>query len=359
MTTPTTTKGVRIFEHGDEDVLQYGDYPLERPGLRSVTVRVAAASVSRWDLMYRVGLPPELQHPGRKMYPLPQQLGREAAGEVIDVGADVTAFEVGDRVVGVVHPEDAMSVEAARGLANLSPNVELPGHTGLGAYAEYLMRDESMWFKLDDSVDIEQAAVTLWPFATAHRIVRDRMDVHLGDVVLVLGASGGMGAATVQLASMMGAVVVATSRSAAKAEGIRQLGASEVVVVEDLDEAARRLRRITRGAGVEHVVDYVGDNSLTRFAVRNMRLGGKYCVSTGELGGAPVPVSASDFIRLELSVLGVRGGRRNDALVALDLLTRGAISTPIAARFPLAEARQAHRFLEENRNAVGRVVLVP
>ena len=359
MKTPATTRAVRIFAHGDESVLRYGEYPLEPPGPWSVTVKVAAASVSRWDVLYRNGLPPELQHPGRKMYPLPQQLGREAAGVVIDVGAEVTGFTVGDRVVGVVHPEDPMSVEAARGLANLSPNVELPGHTGLGAYAEYLVRDESMWFKLDDSVDIEQAAVTLWPFATAHRIVRDRMDIHLGDVVLVLGASGGMGGATVQLAAMMGAVVVATSRTAAKAAGLRELGATEVVVLDDLTRAAQRLSDITRGAGVEHVIDYVGAGALTRFAVQNMRLGGKYCVSTGDLGGAPIPVTASDFIRLELSLLGVRGGRRNDALVALDLLTRGAINTPITARFPLAEAAEAHCFLDNNASMVGRVILTP
>lgn len=359
MTAPSTTKAVRIFQHGTEDVLCYADYPLDPVGPTSVAVRVVAASVSRWDLLYRVGLPAELHHPGRKMYPLPQQLGREAAGEVIEVGSDVTGFAVGDHVVGATHPEDPMSVEAARGFSNLSPNVELPGHSGLGSYAEYLVRDESMWFRLDNHVDLEQAAVTLWPFATAHRVVRDRLDVHLGDVVLILGASGGMGAATIQLAAQMGARVVVTTRNPSKIAGLQELGAQEVVLLDDLDRATDTLRELTRGSGVEHVIDYVGDDALTRFAVNNIRLGGQFCVSTGKFGAGPMPFTSTDFIRLELSVLGVRGGRRADALVALDLLSRGAITTPIAARFPLADAAAAHRFLDTNNLSVGRVVLTP
>ncbi len=133
-----TTKGVRIFEHGSADVLRYEDYLLQRPGPRDVAVRVAAAvsvsvsvSVSSFDVRYRIGLPPSLQYTGRRTFPLPQQLGREAAVLVVAVGPDVRRFAPGDRVVAAVHPGSPHSVEAARGLGNLSTGVDLPGHQSL------------------------------------------------------------------------------------------------------------------------------------------------------------------------------------------------------------------------------------
>lgn len=357
MAQPSTTRAVRIFEHGSEDVLRFAEYPLEPAGPTDVVVRVAAASVSRWDLKYRVGLPPSAQLPGRRFFPLPQQLGREAAGVVVHVGAEVTQVAVGDHVVGVVHPEAPLSVEAARGLGNLSTGVDLPGHQSFGGYAEFLVRDQSLWFRLDPHVDLEQAAVTLWAFATSHRVVQDRLDVRIGDSVLVLGASGGMGAATVALASMLGARVVAATRSRAKVDGLRAIGAHEVVVVDDLAAASDRLRSFTSDTGLDHVVDYVGDVDLLRWSVGQIGLGGKLVVSTGESG--PLPLTVADFLRTELTVLGIRGARRRDALVVLDLLSRGRIHTPIAARFALADVAQAHRFLDSNRDAVGRVVLIP
>ena len=359
MTQPTVTKAVRIFEHGDEDVLRYDDYPLEVAGPHDVVVRVVAASVSRWDLKYRVGLPPGAQIPGRRFFPLPQQLGREAAGEVVHVGGEVTGLAVGDHVVAVVHPEAPHSVEVARGLGNLSKGVELPGHQSFGAYAEYLVREESMWFKLDPDVDLEQAAVTLWSFATSHRVVADRLKVDIGDSVLILGASGGMGAATVQLANMVGATIIAATRNRDKVDGLRKLGAHHVVLTDDLSRAASEIDAITGGAGVDHVVDYVGDEDVLRWAIGRIGLGGKLLLSTGEMINGPLPLTASDFLRTELTVLGVRGARRRDALVALKLLSSGRIHTPIAARFPFTEVAAAHRFLESNGDAVGRVVLTP
>jgi NADPH:quinone reductase-like Zn-dependent oxidoreductase len=359
MAQPVTTKAVRIFEHGNEDVLRYDDYPLEEAGPTDVVVRVAAASVSRFDLKYRIGLPPSAQLPGRRLFPLPQQLGREAAGEVVAVGSEVTRCAVGDRVVAVVHPEAVHSAEVARGLGNLSTGVDLPGHQSLGGYAEYLVRDETMWFPLQPHVDLEQAAVTIWAFATSHRILRDRLDLAIGDAILVLGASGGMGAATVQLAAMQGAEVIAVTRSHAKVAALQNIGARHVVVTEDLAKAAEQIESITAGAGVRHVVDYVGDGDLLRWSIGRIGLGGKLVVSTGEMGTGPLPLTAMDFLRTELTVLGIRGARRHDALVALDLLTNQRIHTPIAARFPLTQAADAHRYLETNSGEIGRVVLLP
>lgn len=359
MTVPSTTMAVRIFEHGGPEVLTYDRYPLPGPGPREVLVKVDTASVSRWDVKYRTGLPASMHLPGRAFFPLPQQLGREAAGTVVAVGAEVTRLRPGDHVVAATHPDDPGSREAARGLGNLSPGVALPGHQSLGSYAQYLVRDEHLWFRLSPETDLEQAAVTLWPFSTAHRVLHDRLRASIGDTLVVFGAAGGMGQATLQLAALMGLRVIAVTRNPAKRQALLDLGADEVVDCTVAQDARAAVLKVTSGHGVEHVIDYVGDHDLLRLALGLLHPGGTICVSTGEQNPAPLPVTGADFIRLELNLIGVRGARRNDARIALELLERGTIRTPIAARFPLSAIRAAHEYLENAPDLVGRIVVKP
>src|SRR5580658_9920357 len=101
MTIPSKTFAVRLFEYGGPDKLVFGEYALPPLGAHDVMVKNFAGSVSRWDVKYRAGDLARYQIPGRAAFPLPQQLGREAAGEVIAAGNAVTRFRPGDRVIGV------------------------------------------------------------------------------------------------------------------------------------------------------------------------------------------------------------------------------------------------------------------
>jgi NADPH:quinone reductase-like Zn-dependent oxidoreductase len=356
---PETTMAVRVFEYGGPEKLIYDEYPLEEPGPQDVVVKVLATSVSGWDIKYRAGLPQSYALPGRALFPLPQQLGREAAGEVVAVGAEVVGFRVGERVVAVVHPENPTSRETARGLGNLSTGIAIPGHQALGSYAQYLVRDQALWLPLPDGVSYEQAAVTLWPFATSHRVVADRLGVRLGDVVIVAGATGGMGLATTQLARLAGARVIALTRSGEKAAALRELGVEETVVLDDTATAQRELRELTDDYGAEHAVDYTGDPSVLPLLVGALALGGRLAILAGEGGLDQLPIGIRDFMRLELTVLGVRGARANDVHIIRDLLSAGRIHTPVAARFTLEEAAQAHEWFEHGRNQIGRIMLDP
>ena len=358
MTIPTKTLAVRLFEYGGPEKLIVGEYDLPPLGDRDVLVKNLAGSVSRWDVKYRAGDLARYQIPGRAAFPLPQQLGREAAGEVVAAGSAVKKFKPGDRVIGVTHPEDPDSAETARGLGNLSRNLAIPGHQAMGSYAQYLVRDERMWLPLPDGVDFEQAGIALWPFSSSHRVVVDRLKVRPGDNVLVTGASGGMGQATVQLAKLAGARVIATTRHENKAELLRELGADGVAVTADQDEAFKEVSRLTGGEGVDHVVDYTGSPDLLRFAKNIMRLGGTLVVSS-EQGREPLPFTASDLIRLELNLLGIRGARMNDMLTVLKLLAEGRIRTRVAARFALADVGDAHTLLETSPDLVGRIAVLP
>jgi NADPH:quinone reductase-like Zn-dependent oxidoreductase len=358
MTLPTKTMAVRLFEYGGPEKLICGEYDLPPLGARDVLVKNFAGSVSRWDVKYRAGDLVRYQIPGRAAFPLPQQLGREAAGEVVAVGSAVTRFRPGDRVVGVTHPEEPNSPETARGLGNLSRNLAIPGHQAFGSYAQYLVRDEQMWLPLPDGVDYEQAGVTLWPFSSSHRVVRERLRVRLGETVLVTGASGGMGQATMQLCRLAGARVIATTRHESKTAQLRQLGADAAIVTADTERARAEVFSLTDGEGVDHAVDYTGSSELLRFIGSVMRLGGSLVVSS-EQGREPVPFLASDLIRLELNLLGIRGARMNDMITVLKLLGERRISTRIAARFPLSKVGEAHELLVNSSDLVGRIVVLP
>jgi putative oxidoreductase len=358
MTIPTKTMAVRLFEYGGPDKLVYGEYDLPPLRANDVLVKNLAGSVSRWDVKYRAGDLTRYQIPGRPVFPLPQQLGREAAGEVVAAGSAVTRFTPGDRVIGVTHPEDPDAVETARGLGNLSRNLAIPGHQAFGSYAQYLVREERLWLPLPDGVDYEQAGVALWPFSSSHRVVRDRLRVRLGDTVLIAGASGGMGQATMQLCGLAGARVLATTRHAGKAAALRELGADAAVVTADAERARAEVLALTGGEGVDHAVDYTGSPDVLRFLGGVMRLGGSIVI-TSEQGREPMPFIAADMIRLELNLLGIRGARMNDMLTVLKLLGDGRIQTRIAARFPLARVGEAHDLLVNSPDLVGRIVVLP
>jgi len=176
--------------------------------------------------------------------------------------------------------------------------------------------------------------------------------------VLITGASGGMGQATLQLSKLSGARVIATTRHKGKAATLRELGADAVVVTADEDAATKDVHKLTGGEGVDHAVDYTGNPSLLRWLIGVMRLGSSLVI-TSEQGRESLPFTAADLIRLELNLLGIRGARMNDMLTVLKLLGEGRIKTRIAARFPLAKIGEAHTLLERSPDLVGRIVVLP
>lgn len=358
-------KAVRLFEFGGPEKLVYGDHPLPDVGPGDVLVKVIATSVSRWDIKYRTGEVHEFYGKstghhggihGRKPFPMPMQLGRDVAGEVAAAGASVTTLKPGDRVLGMTNPENTRSLASIRGLGNLSGGVDLPGHTMFGGYAQFVSRPESYWIKVTSALDLDQGAAAMWPCATAHRIVADRLNLRVNDNVLIVGASGGMGTATMRLAKLAGATVIATTRHPGKEAKLKREGA-DVVVDTSRDGALGIIRDLTHGEGVDAAVDYTGATELIRLCIDALRLGGTLCPVGGEL--RELPLRVVDIVSKELNVHGIRGATRNDQRIVAELLEKRRITMPIHAVLPLAKVAQAHAMLEDGKDLVGRIVLHP
>jgi NADPH:quinone reductase-like Zn-dependent oxidoreductase len=355
-------KAVRIEATGNISVLQYGDYPM--PVLRDcdVLVKVLATSVSGWDIKYRRGdLFGKDGHalPGRSNFPLPQQLGREAAGIIVDIGKDVSHFHVGDRVMGLVRPENSFSLNAMMGLGNLSTNIDYPAHVMFGGYAQYVTRPENYWMKIPDAVSYEQVAAGAWSYPTSHRIIVHRCRVRMGDIVLITGISGGMGNALLQLAKLSGAVVIGTTTNPNKIKDITALGADYVVTSNDIEAAYDQLQKITNGLGVNHAIELTGQPQLKTLCLNNLACGSVYCPLGESTKDDSISINVKKhLVGLELTVVGIRGSQLTDQYLFLKMLAQQKIHVPIAQRLPLSDIQKAHELVEQ-RKVVGKIVLFP
>ena len=335
----TTMKAVRLLAHGGLEALTYGDFPLPEVGPADVLVRVLATTVSRWDVKYRIGE----AGGGAGLFKLPMQPGRDAAGIVDAVGAQVKSFKSGDRVVGLVHPVSATGESI------------YPGHTTFGGNAQFVARPESQWLHLPAQVEPAEAAAAMWSYATSHRILLDRLQSRLGDTIFVVGGSGGMGSAILDLARAMGVRVIAVTRSARKVDFLRKLGASEAML---LPREAAAIRAEAAPRGCDGAVDCSGDQTMIRLCVDVLRRGGTFVPVASEGPPAPLPITVADCTRLELTIRGARASTLDNQRAVLALLAERRISPAIHAVMPLSELRAAHRSLEAGE-VVGRIVLDP
>ena len=301
-----------------------------RPVLKSDDVRVAvrAAGLNFPDLLMTRGLyqyRPEL----------PFVPGMEAAGVVLEVGADVRGAAVGDRVMAL---------------------------TRTGAFAEELVTPAASVFPLPSGVSFDEGACLMIAGQTAHHALVGRGALKEKETLLVFGATGGVGLAAVQMARILGATVIAVGSSASKLAAARDAGATHTVGTDGSD-LVERVRALTGGRGVDVIYDPVG-GKMAREGVRLLEWGGRYLV-VGFASGE-IPRFAGNHALLKgYSVIGVRAGeaaRRDPAVLARavrDIRTwaeAGQLRPHISHRVPLERAADALLALE-SRQVVGRAVL--
>jgi NADPH2:quinone reductase len=301
-----------------------------QPGPRQLVVQVKAAGVN---------FPDALIVQGKYQFkpPFPFSPGGELAGIVREVGPGVTSFEPGDAVMAV---------------------------TGHGAFAEEALVDESRAVALPAGANLEAAAAFLFAHGTSYHALKDRARLRAGETLLVLGASGGVGLAAVELGKLMGARVIAAASSEEKLAICRDCGAEATInyATEDLKERAKAL---TEGRGVDVVYDPVG-GAYSEPALRTMAWGGRFLVVGFAAGEIPrIPLNLA--LLKGCSIVGVFWGdftRRERAKNAENIrellawLEAGRVSPRITARYPLDRAVEALRAVLD-RKVTGKVVIVP
>ena len=342
-------KAVYITEHGGTEVLTYGDRPEPDPGPNEVKVSVKAAGINRLDLFTRLGVR------GTRL-PLqePHVLGGDAAGEVVEVGSEVSNIRASDRVV--VNPRLLCGEcrYCVAGEDELCVNPGMLGSTVNGSYAEYINVPAANAHVLPDSISYVEAAALPTVFMPCWSILLRRAALKPWETVLILSASSGVGTAAIQVAkNVVGARVIATTSSDEKARKARELGADEVIdyTSEKVDE---RVEELTDGRGVDVVVDHVGAEFWPA-ASASLAPGGRYGIC-GVTSGYKAELQMGLMFLKNLTVMGVFMGRNSDLRQIVDLAGRGRIRGIIHETFPLEDAARAHETME-GRSFFGKLVL--
>jgi NADPH2:quinone reductase len=318
-------KAVYIEQTGGLDALRYGDFPVPKPGVGEVLVKVAYSGVNFIDTYHRAGLYP---------LPLPAVLGSEAGGTVESVGEGVTGFHAGDHV--------------AYAMAR-------------GSYAEHQAVPTRVLVKVPKTVELKQAAAAMLQGMTAHYLSHSTFPLKKGHTALVHAAAGGTGRLLVQMAVMLGARVIATAGSPEKAELARSAGASDVILY-DRDDFQAEVKRITGGAGVDVVYDSVGKTtfmkSLDCLKTRGTMV--TFGQSSGPIGMIdPLLLSSKGSLFLTRPTLGNHLSPEELAWRSGDLfkwIAEGTLHLRIDKEYPLADAKEAQQDLEA-RKTTGKLIL--
>ena len=338
-------KAVRFHQHGGPEVLCYEDAP--DPGLApgEVLVRVRACALNHLDLWGRRGLP------GIHI-PMPHITGSDVAGDVVSSAA--AEVPVGRRVMLQPGVSCGRCTACLSGRDNECPRYEVLGNVNrAGGYAEYVTVPLQNLIPIPDRIDYVQAAAFPLTFLTAWHMLMTRAGLRRGEDVLVLAAGSGVGQAAIQIAALHGARVFATAGSADKLERARALGAFEVIDHHQQDIAGE-IKRLTNKRGVDVVIEHVGEATWAK-SVRALARGGRL-VTCGATTGANGVLNLSALFSKQLSILGSYMGTKGELLRAAPFLFAGQLKPVIDKTFPLREAANAHRRMEES-GQFGKIVL--
>lgn len=342
-------RAVVLRKTGGPEQLVPEELPDPVPSGADVLVRVRASAVCGRDLIDRRGGFPAMK--------LPTVLGHELAGEVVRLGegAAESGLAVGDRVVNLHRPSCAACGPCLAGKPILCERAwQSFGHTIDGAYAELVVAHHRTLVKIPDALPFDAASTLMCTAGVALYALRSRGRLALGETALITGASGGVGAAAIQLARRMGARVIATTTSPAKAGRLAELGAHEVIVSQDGRFQGEVIRRT--GGGADLCLELTGSATFPA-AIRSLRRGGRMVV-VGNIDAAKIELNLGALILYGYEIVGSASCTHQDLTDVLALVVRGELVPLIDRTLPLAEAAQAHRLLAE-RAVVGRIVLLP
>ncbi|HMF93485.1 MAG TPA: zinc-binding dehydrogenase [Vicinamibacterales bacterium] len=338
-------KAVRFHAHGGPEVLRLEDAPDPELAPGEVLVRVRACALNRLDVWERQGLP-------RVQIPLPHISGSDVAGEVVASAAtDVT---IGGRVMLQPGVSCGRCTACLSGRDHECPRYEVLGYRNhAGGYAELVKVPVQNLIPIPDEIDFVHAAAFPLTFLTAWHMLVTRAQLARGEAVLVLAAGSGVGQAAIQIAVLQGARVFATAGSDAKLARARALGAHEVINHHTQDIAAEVLR-LTNRRGVDVVIEHVGEATWPK-SVRSLARGGRL-VTCGATTGGRGSLDLHALFAKQLSVLGSYMGTKGELLQAARLFFTARLEPVIDRTYPLADAADAQRRLEQS-GQFGKIVL--
>lgn len=335
-----TMRALVLDQHGDVgDLKVVEDYPRPEAGPGEVVIRVGASSFNYHDVFTVKGMP------GIKV-PMPVVIGLDMAGQVVEVGAGVTPWREGDRVL--VNP-----LNTAKGLM---------GEMLDGGMAEYCRVAADQLIAMPPDVSYVDAASLPVAYGTAHRMLITHDTVKAGDRVLILGASGGVGTGCVMLAKQLGAEVIACAGSDEKAQRLKALGADHVVNYRETDFSKWAIQhygkpqRRTYEGGVDVVINFTGGDTWVP-SLKCLKRGGTLLVCGATAGHDPKE-DLRYIWSFELKVIGSNSFYHDNLSALMDMIQAGTLKPTVDKVLPLEEAAEGLRLIRD-REVMGKIVVTP
>jgi alcohol dehydrogenase len=326
-------RAIAIAAHGGlEQVKLRPDWPEPKAGPGQAVVEVKACGLNYLDIFVLQGMP------GLPVE-MPRIPGGDIAGVVHSVGAGIGREWVGRRVLIDPH---------------IKPGGALGEHANGGLCERIAIEAENL-IPMPDAVSFEQAAALPIAYGTAHRMLITRGRVQAGELVLILGASGGVGTGCVQIAKNLGARVIACASSPSKLQRLKELGA-DYLIDYTREDFSRKAWDISGKKGVDVLVNYTGGDTWVpslRTLARHGRL-----LTCGATAGFDPKTDIRYIWRREVNIVGANGWTREDLEALLVAVERGGIKPIIDRVFPLAESAEALRLLQD-REVFGKVIVCP
>jgi NADPH:quinone reductase len=321
-------KAIQFHSTGGPEVLAVADLPIPEPGPGQILLRIEAVGVNFIEIYFRKGVYKSA---------LPLIPGSEAAGTVEELGPGVTGFAAGDAVVST---------------------------SVIGSYAEYALVPAAQLVKIPQGVTMEQAAAAMLQGMTAHYLVYSTYPLKAGDTALVHAGAGGVGLLLTQMATRIGARVITTVSTKAKAELSSEAGASDVILYSEKDFEVEA-KRLTGGKGVDVVYDSVGKTTFEG-SLNSLHPRGLLALFGASSG--PVPPFDPALLNSKGSLfltrptlwhyIATRAELEWRAGDVLNWVANGELKLRTEFTYPLAEAARAQIDLEE-RKTTGKILLVP
>ncbi len=283
---------------------------------------------------------------GRLGGSVPRIIGHEIGGIVEGIGSMVTTCKPGDRVCVHFYITCGHCRWCMNGRETLCEN--FGGYVGAaidGGFAEYAKLPERNVLLIPEGVGFAEAGITTDAVATNWHVFKERCKTKPNDRVLVIGAGGGVGVHTVQVAKVFGAHVIGVDVSDEKLELAKKHGADEVINGGG-EDMSRKVMKITAGSGVDSVVDMVCTKETLEEGIKSLGVGGTLVVV-----GVPQNVTSLDFdpgrfLREELSITGSRCATRQEIKESLELVNRGVVTPVVINTFPLDEANKVQPLID-------------
>lgn len=339
-------KAILFDQHGGAEVLRYDDFETPQPAPGEVLVRLRAASLNRLDLWVRAGWPGiKLQYPH-----IP---GADGAGEVAALGEGLSGWKIGQRVAINANLGCGSCPACLRGEDNRCARWQLLGETRRGTYAEFISVPARQLFPLPEAFDFHLAAAAGLVFLTAWHSLRRRAALSAGETLVVVGASGGVNTASIQIAKWLGARVIVIGSDEEKLALAKNLGADELINRQQNPEWHKAVFALTEKRGADVIVDNVG--TTYPLSLRAAAKGGRI-VTVGNTGGPLVEIDNRFVFSKHLSLLGSTMGTLADYQEVMRLVVAGRLRPALDRSFPLREARAAQERLARGEQ-LGKITL--